>query len=160
MAKLFGYDKEKAIIAAYLHDISEVIPFDRMVDIALKYNIDILPEEIEFPMILHQKVSRIMAMELFNINDTEILNAIECHTTLKANPEALDLILFIADKVSWTETHNKEFIDNIYAGLKTSLHNAALAYIEYLYNNKESLKVLHPWTEQAYFYLLNKCRSL
>lgn len=159
LAKQFNYDSKKAVTAAYLHDLSDVIPFEKMVDLCPKFNIDVLPEERDFPMLLHQKFSRIIAIELFNIEDTEILNAIECHTTLKENPETLDLILFIADKLSWSTAYNRQFIDSMYSGLKLSLHNAAFAYIEYLYNNRETLKVLHPWAEQAYNYLNNWCKN-
>lgn len=66
-----------------MHDISGVIPNEKRIAAAEALGIDILPEERIFPMIIHQKLSKVMARDLFQVADQDILNAIECHTTLK-----------------------------------------------------------------------------
>jgi HD superfamily phosphohydrolase YqeK len=33
----------------------------------------------------------------------DILDSISCHTTLKANPAKLDMLLFISDKIKWDQ---------------------------------------------------------
>lgn len=38
-------------------------------------------------------------------------------------------------------------------GLEKSLEYAAFTYISYLWDRKDTLKVLHPWLEDAYWQL-------
>lgn len=38
-------------------------------------------------------------------------------------------------------------------GLEKSLEHAAFVYISYLWERKDTLKVIHPWLEEAYWYL-------
>ena len=38
-------------------------------------------------------------------------------------------------------------------GLEKSLEHAAFAYISYLWDRKDKLKVLHPWLEESYWQL-------
>ena len=38
-------------------------------------------------------------------------------------------------------------------GIEKSLEHAAFAYISYLWDRKDTLKVLHPWLEDAYWQL-------
>lgn len=37
--------------------------------------------------------------------------------------------------------------------LGNSLEHAAFVYISYLWERKDTLKVIHPWLEEAYWYL-------
>lgn len=112
--------------------------------------IKVLSEEKELPLILHQKISAVMARDIFNINDPEILSAIECHTTLKAGAAALDKILFVADKIEWDQEGVPPYKDEIERALNISLELAAHTYIKYLFNDKSKLKVVHPWLREAY----------
>ena len=36
--------------------------------------------------------------------------------------------------------------------------NIAFAYISYLWERKDTLKVIHPWLEEAYWHLKRNCR--
>lgn len=38
-------------------------------------------------------------------------------------------------------------------GLEKSLEHAAFVYISYLWERKDTLKVIHPWLEEAYWHL-------
>jgi putative nucleotidyltransferase with HDIG domain len=83
LAKQFGADLEKARIAGLLHDISDIIPLSGAVVAGKKFGLKLFPEEERFPMILHQRLSVVVAREVFHVEDAEILSAIECHITLK-----------------------------------------------------------------------------
>ena len=61
LAQRFGVDAEKAHLAGLLHDISAVIPNAERLARAEAWGITILPEERAAPMILHQKLSAVMA---------------------------------------------------------------------------------------------------
>lgn len=159
IAKLYCLDEESAVIAGLLHDISEIIPYKNMVDWASGLGIDVLEEELSYPRILHQRLSKELAKEIFKVEDKIILDAIECHTTLKATPSPYDMILFVSDKIVWDKKYNDKFIDDILIGLSKSLEHACFAYIRYLFENRRNLKVLHPWTLNAYNYLFETMNS-
>ena len=157
LARKFEFSEETAFVAGCLHDIGNIISSDHRVSTCIKLGIEVLEEEKIAPSLLHSKLSRVMAFEIFNIKDEDILNAIECHSTLKANPSELDMILFISDKIQWESQYNQGFITKVIQGLDISLENAALAYLQYLYDHRGSVKVFHPWTLAAYNELRSKC---
>lgn len=68
LAREFGADEESAAISGFLHDISVVFPNNERIRVSKELGIDILPEEETFPLIIHQKISKIMAREIFNIS--------------------------------------------------------------------------------------------
>ena len=137
--------------AGLLHDISAVVPNDKRIALAHELNIDVLPEEKKLPMIIHQKLSRVFAKELFGIDDIEVLSAIECHTTLKANASEMDKLVFIADKIAWDQEGAPPYLDNLLAALDESLDAGVFIYIDYLWQMREQLKVVHPWLVDAYY---------
>ena len=82
IAALVGADLDAAEVAGWLHDVSVIIPSEQRAVIAEQLGIDVLPEEAIFPMIIHQKLSAVLAREIFQIEDAAILSAVGCHTTL------------------------------------------------------------------------------
>ena len=159
LASRFGADEQYLSIAGYLHDLGSIIPDPAKIDVCNKLGIGVLPAEQLVPGLLHSKLSKRMAAELFAIRELAILNAIECHSTLKSNPTKTDMILFVADKLQWDSSHNKGFIAAVKAGLEISLEQGAFAYLQYLYNNRQNLKVYHPWALAAYTDLKRQCDS-
>ncbi|WP_241139101.1 bis(5'-nucleosyl)-tetraphosphatase (symmetrical) YqeK [Bacillus mycoides] len=153
IAEIFYEDEEKAAIAGYLHDISAIFPNEERIAVAEKFGIEILQEEREFPMIIHQKLSKVIAKEVFKVEDKEVLNAICCHTTLRKHATKMDLVLFIADKLEWDQIGTPPYLINVKKALGNSLEHAAFVYISYLWERKDTLKVIHPWLEEAYWYL-------
>lgn len=69
--------------------------------------------ERKFPMIIHQKLSRVIAKEIFKVEDEEILNAICCHTTLRKHATKMDLVLFVADKIEWDQKGTPPYLIEI-----------------------------------------------
>lgn len=157
LAKRFNVDNVSCKMAGYLHDVGRVFSDSQSVDIASQLGIQILGEEHTYAGLLHQKISKVLAYELFGIKDNNILNAIECHTTLRAGASDIDLVLFIADKLSWDSADSKPILSGILNGLERSLKHGAFSYISYLYENRNNIKVLHPWTLEAYHDLKIKC---
>ncbi len=98
-------------------------------------------------MIIHQKLSRVIAKEIFKVENEEILNAICCHTTLRKHATKMDLVLFVADKIEWDQNGTPPYLIEI----KKGLEKAAFVYISYLWERKDTLKVIHPWLEEAYW---------
>ncbi|PEB58535.1 HAD family hydrolase [Bacillus cereus] len=153
IAEKFHVDKEKAAIAGYLHDISGIFPNEEWIAVAEEFGVEIEEAERKFPMIIHQKLSRVIAKEIFKVEDEEVLDAICCHTTLRKYPTKMDLVLFVADKIEWDQKGTPPYLIEIKKGLEKSLEKAAFVYISYLWERKDTLKVMHPWLEEAYWYL-------
>lgn len=156
IALMYDADPEVAEIAGWLHDISAVFPSNERINVSRQLQIDILPEEEVFPMIIHQKISKVMAKDIFKITDQTILDAISCHTTLRSNATLLDQVLFVADKIAWDQPGIPPYIEELNKNLKLSLMHGAFAYINYLLERKDTLKVVHPWLNEAYEELKEK----
>jgi predicted HD superfamily hydrolase involved in NAD metabolism len=155
IARRFGVSEEKAFIAGLLHDIGRIIPLNKSVDTCNELEIQVFEEEKLVPSLLHSKLSKFIASDLFQV-DEDICNAIECHSTLKAYVSKLDLILFIADKVSWDRIDNEGFIEAMLEGLDVSLECSAIKFIEYLFSGHA--EILHPWAIESYGYLKDICK--
>lgn len=153
LAARFGVDGGQAETAAWLHDISAVIPTSQRLESARGLGIAVLPEEAACPMILHQKLSAVLAADLFSVTDPAVLSAIACHTTLKPGASPLDMLVFIADKLAWDQPGEPPYLSQLQAGLAVSLQKAAAAFLMHLWEQRAHLPVWHPWTEAA-------CRDL
>lgn len=152
IASKYGLDKETCLLCGYLHDISAIINPKDMLDYMMENHLFIDEAERKYPFLLHQRISRLIAKNLFNIEDENILSAIECHTTLKANPTKYDMALFIADKISWDQEGKPPFYDVVIENLSFSLEAASLAYINFIIDNG---MILHPhsWLIEGKEYL-------
>lgn len=150
IATQYQVDADQAEIGGWMHDISNIIPNAERVAAAHALGIEVLPEEADFPMILHQKISVAFARDIFNVQDPAILSAIGCHTTLKKGASMLDKVVFIADKVAWDQVSVAPFHAAVNAALEQSLDAACLAYLAWLWEQRESLRCVHPWFVAAY----------
>jgi len=85
LGKLLNVNTKKLEIAAYLHDISAIIPREKYVDICIEFDEEVIELEKDLPILLHQKVSKIITEEIFNFKDREIHSTIYYHTALREN---------------------------------------------------------------------------
>ncbi len=99
MAMAHGVDIEQAAVAGLLHDCAKCYSSDEKLKRCKKHNIPINSFEKKNPELLHAKLSAYYAREKYGITDEEILSAIACHTTGKANMSALEKIIYIADYI-------------------------------------------------------------
>jgi len=150
LAARFGVDRERAEKGALLHDISAVWRSNVRLEIAQALGVDVLPEEAQAPMILHQKLSAVISRALFGVMDEEVLGAIACHTTLKRGATPLQKVVFLADKIAWDQPGRPPYLDGLLEALDTSLDAAALHYLQYLWDRRDELLVVHPWFVEAY----------
>ncbi len=149
LASRYAQDLHAAECAALLHDISAVIPVGERVAVAEQLELDILPEERAVPMIIHQKLSVVIARDIFGVDSPSILSAIECHTTLKADASLLDKIIFLADKLQ-RNAGRPPYKDALATALVQSLDAGVWCYLDYLWQQQAQLSVVHPWLVQAY----------
>lgn len=149
LSEAYNLDIEKTKLAALLHDISGVMTPQEMYDFAIMKGFEIDPAEEKYHALLHQRVSRIIAQEEYGITDSDILNAIECHTTLRKNASVYDKVLFIADKISWDSKGIPSYDDLLKSGSVKTIDKACYLYIKYQFDNN-LLVMAHQWLIEAY----------
>lgn len=149
MGEIYHLDIIKLKLAALLHDISAIMSPARMYELALSRNLEIDPAEEKFNFLLHQRISKIIAEEDFDIHNPDILSAIECHTTLKKNANVYDKVIFIADKLSWDQKGVPPYYDLVKSVVTNSLNEACYLYIKYQFDNN-LLLMPHQWIKDAY----------
>lgn len=152
LALCFSVDKSAAQRAGWLHDVSAVFPNRERLEISKALGISILPEEEMEPLLLHQKLSYVLAREIFQIKDENVLSAIRCHTTLKTQASNLDKTVFVADKLAWDRKGIPPYKDRLQEALNVSLDKAVWAYQDYLWHSGK-MKVVHPWMRESYLEL-------
>jgi predicted HD superfamily hydrolase involved in NAD metabolism len=150
LAEQFGADPRRAQTAGWLHDVSAVIPAARRLQAAREWQLEVLPAEETAPMLLHQKLSAVIAQELFDITDKDVLYAIGCHTTLRARASLLDQVVFVADKLAWDQPGTPPYQQKLVGALAHALDHAVLCYLDYLWQQREVLAAVHPWFVEAY----------
>ena len=160
IAEQYGLDAKICEIGGYLHDISAVISPADMLSYATDKGWYIDESEKEYPVLLHQRISKVIAREDFKITDERILSALEHHSTLKANPSDYDIALFVADKLAWQESYDipviqAPFYSVVSDALKESLELASLVYMDYIVEHKMILRP-HKWFEEGRAFLREK----
>ena len=113
-----------------------------------------MSEEIQYPMIIHLKLSVLFAREAFGVTDNEILSAIGRHKTLKAEPTLVDKVVFLADKIAWYQDGSPPYFSKVGKAIDESLDVAVLEYLNHLWERRSQLKVIHPWLIDAREYLI------
>lgn len=99
LAMAHGYDVDQAMLAGLLHDCAKCLPTAEKIKLCEKHDILITPVEYENPGLLHAKAGMVMAEEVYEVKDPEIIHAIKVHTTGEPNMNLLDKILYIADYI-------------------------------------------------------------
>lgn len=155
LARQYHLDPEHASLAGWMHDISAVIPNSERLSAARQLGLEVLPQEADVPLLLHQKISAVIAKDIFGIKETIVLEAIRCHTTLKAAPSPLDTVLFVADKLAWDQKGPPPYAAALQEALSRSLDEAAWVYQNYLWHSGK-IKIIHPWMEASYRELKNR----
>lgn len=99
LAELYGVSKEKAKLAALIHDCAKNMRIDRQFSVLRDNGIFIDEVSENSPQVLHGKVGALIAKNLMGIEDEEILSAVEFHTTGKKDMSILEKIIYIADYI-------------------------------------------------------------
>lgn len=141
IAEKYHLNPSDCTAAAVLHDVSAIIPPTDMLRYAQAHGLSLCEAELRHPFLLHQRISRIIAEEYFEVTHQDVLSAIECHTTLRPNASDADMALFIADKLAWDQPGTPPFEATVRSALESSLEEACLAYMNYMTING---KVLFP----------------
>jgi len=99
LSKHHKVDPNKASLAGILHDCARYLPPKALLIKAEEVGLHIEPIMRFEPKLLHAPLSGYFARTDYNIDDTEIINAIERHTIGSAEMTPLDKVIYIADHV-------------------------------------------------------------
>jgi len=143
LAERHGADREKALIAALLHDIAKEYPRDRLLKECLDFGIVLSDIERREVALIHAPLGAAIAEREFDVTDPDILAAIRYHTTGREGMSLLERIVFLADYIE----PNRSFpgLDAVRALAWTSLDKAVvLALDQGLVYLVERGKLIHP----------------
>ena len=99
LAERFGVSVEKARIAGLLHDCAREFPNEEMDHEADKRGISYGPIEKTMPLLLHGYIGALLISEKYQVNDSEISQAIYRHTVGGEKMSKLDKIIYFADMI-------------------------------------------------------------
>lgn len=99
LAMRYDCDVQKAQTAGMLHDCAKCMSNEKRLNICRKHNIAVNEIERRNPFLLHAKVGSYIAMQKFNIHDSDIINAILNHTTGRPDMSLLEKIVYVADYI-------------------------------------------------------------
>ncbi|MFA6318243.1 MAG: bis(5'-nucleosyl)-tetraphosphatase (symmetrical) YqeK [Elusimicrobiota bacterium] len=108
LADRHGLDRQKAALAALLHDCGRCMSPERMVERALAWKVP-APHRADIirraPKLLHSYLSAEIAVRRFGVDDPEVLSAVRKHTLGSLSMSPLDTLLYVADAVSEDRRH-------------------------------------------------------
>ncbi|MGH4139280.1 bis(5'-nucleosyl)-tetraphosphatase (symmetrical) YqeK [Clostridium sp.] len=155
LAKKYGENIESARIAGLVHDCGKNMKDDQLLKVASEHGIHNDEIYLHNPSILHGLVGSIIAREIMNIEDEDILASIRYHTTGRKNMSILEKIIYIADYIEPLRVF--EGVEKLrllsYTDLDAAVIQSLENTIKYVISRKE---LLHMDTVEARNYLLSK----
>ncbi len=99
LCRQFGIDENLGYLEGISHDMCKDMSDEELIEISKQNKTPIIQYELEHPKILHGRAASVLLKEKFGINNQDILQAVEVHTSGKIGMCDLAKILFIADKI-------------------------------------------------------------
>lgn len=155
LAKINGVSVEKAELAALIHDVAKYMPIDKQIEILKKHGYELDEITLNSPQVLHGFVGAIIAKEKFEIEDSEVLDAVKYHSLGKKNMTTLEKIIYISDYIE----PNRDFegVEEIRKITRENLDKGVIRGIE---NTISFLikqgNLIHPLTIEARNFLILK----
>lgn len=149
LARCHHADLWKTNLAALLHDVVKWMSDEQLYTAAARYKIELDPIEKIMPALLHAIVGVKYAIELFEVTDLEILEAIRNHTTGNAQMGLTAKIVYIADFAEPTREYEEASYVRELAKeeLEQAVHYVARYKIDHLLQNGW---MIHPNTIHTY----------
>ena len=156
LSEIYKCDKEKAEIAGLVHDCAKYFTDEQIEDSIKRFNVELETLEVNNIALSHSVIGSYVAVDIFNIKDEEIINAIKYHTTGKENMSLLEKIIYIADLIE--EDRNfprvEELRELTYCGkLEEALLLSFNNTIKFVIDNNQ---LIHPRTIKARNYILEE----
>ena len=149
LAKHYGQDREKARIAALLHDCAKEYSTGKKRALCKIWDIKLdafLEDDID---LTHSLIGAESAKRDFYIHELEILQAIRYHTTGNSGMTMLDKIIMLADYIEPSHP-NHGIVKEMRQLATTNINKALVLRIEHIISKKsKSGQPMHPWSLDA-----------
>lgn len=116
-------DAKRLFVAALLHDYTKAYSTEKQLSLAKEYGTTLSEDDLASPPVLHSRTAAAVCQTVFSQDvDSEICEAIRCHTVGKKEMSLFDKLLFLADYIEETRTHpicletRKQFYENLASG--------------------------------------------
>ena len=152
LAMRYGYDIDKAELAGLMHDCGKRFTDEIILKKCISHKILVTDAEQKALPVLHAKYGAWLAENKYGIEDPEIISAIACHTTGKADMSVLDKIVYIADYIEprrYKADNLPQMRKLAYEDLDKTMYEILKGTLDYL--NKKGSSI-DPMTMQAYQY--------
>lgn len=100
LAKIYGEDTDKALVAGLLHDVAKELPSEKQREYVLKSQLNVDEVETKSHALFHAIAGAEIARLVFGIEDMDILLAIRYHTVASSDMSRLAAIVYLADLIS------------------------------------------------------------
>ena len=161
LAIIYGQNIEKARIAGLVHDCAKNLGNEQLIKLATEHKIELDEVSTQNPQIIHGLAGSIIASDVMEIYDEDILNSIKYHTTGRKNMSILEKIIFISDYIEplrkFNSIEEEKSLEELRSLSKVNLDAAVIMSLEntikYVISQK---RLLHLDTISARNYLLSK----
>lgn len=149
LAKKYGADENKAVIAGLLHDIMKNAEEKEQKAVIAKAGIVLSKAEDENVKVLHSIAGEAFLRTQTDINDEEIFSAVRRHTTGSAGMSLLDKVIYVADFISSDRDYPDvgKVIRLAYVSLEEAILYTTSFTIDRLVSKS---KFIHPATVECY----------
>jgi predicted HD superfamily hydrolase involved in NAD metabolism len=124
-------EPQRARIAALGHDLVRHKKGPELLVLASEYGLQ--PDEVEqaTPILVHGPVAARMLERDYGLDDRQVIDGVDCHTTARAGMSCLEKVLFIADKVEPGKLVHEPALAEVKALAAEDLDAAVLRYLDY-----------------------------
>jgi predicted HD superfamily hydrolase involved in NAD metabolism len=157
LAALHNVEASRASMAALGHDLVRHLSGPELLQMASRYGLT--PDAIEQaePILVHGPVAARILVRDFGIDDTDVVEGVDCHTTARAGMAPLEQVLFVADKVEPHKLAREPLMAEVREAASSDLDAGVLRYLNW--SIEQALRkgwLLHPKTLEARNWLLSK----
>lgn len=99
LAERYGVDVERVRLAALLHDCARIYEDEQLLEQARLRGVEVDIVHEKLPLLLHAPVGAMMAEEVYQVQDRQVLQAIAVHTVGAAGMGPVAKVLIIADAI-------------------------------------------------------------
>lgn len=149
LAEKYGADKEKALVAGLLHDITKEADWQEHFALFKESGMKLSELECRNPKLWHAMSGSAYLKVKLGITDTEVLGAVRYHTTARADMTLLDKVIYIADFISADRVYDD--VEIVRALAKKDLNETMLYTQSYSINELlQKHSPIHPDSVAAY----------
>lgn len=145
LAKKYGIDLEAATLAALTHDMAKAFSQQEQIRKAKEWDLITCPEDLAIPGVIHGRVAAYILKHEYQIEDTDILNAVSNHTLGRPGMSPLEMLIYSCDLAE--PGRNFPGVDILREKLYHDLKEGTLACVEHTLNYLQNTnKPIHPQT--------------